>query len=151
MANYPDGNTVVVGWAPDIGCALDRTWLGTTVLLSPIGFSVSESRPYDRYGTISKGNLEKLAYFEHLEKYPRRTIDVAQLISAQIRAKEGDFKGAIAELEALIARSANLRQIITTDQQLASHPKDVLSAVIRFSPLHVARDGPALSILPIVT
>ena len=96
MDNYREGNTVVVGWAPDIGCALDRTWLGTTVLLSPSG-SVSESRPFDRYGGISKEKLEILAYFEHLEKYPRRTIDVAQLISAQIRAEQQDFKGAIAE------------------------------------------------------
>ena len=136
MDNYREGNTVVVGWAPDIGCALDRTWLGTTVLLSPSG-SVSESRPFDRYGGISKEKLEILAYFEHLEKYPRRTIDVAQLISAQIRAEQQDFKGAIAELEVLIARSANLRQIVTTDQQLANRPKVILSALVRFSPLLV--------------
>jgi predicted negative regulator of RcsB-dependent stress response len=143
MANYQDGNTVVVGWAPDIGCALDRTWLETIVLLSPTG-SVSESRPFDRYGGISKEDLERLAYFEHLEKYPRRTIDVAQLVSAQIRAEEGDFKGAIAELEALIARSANLRQVVATDQQFAVRSRDTftfritrLSAPIRFSPLHV--------------
>ena len=143
MANYQDGNTVVVGWAPDIGCALDRTWLETIVLLSPTG-SVSESHPFDRYGGISKEDLERLAYFEHLEKYPRRTIDVAQLVSAQIRAEEGDFKGAIAELEALIARSANLRQVVATDQQFAVRSRDTftfritrLSAPIRFSPLHV--------------
>lgn len=136
MSDYPDANTVVVGWAPDIGCALDRTWLGTTVLLSPSG-SVTESRPFDRYGGISKEKLEILAYFEHLEKYPRRTIDVAQLIRAQIRAKEGDFKGAIAELEMLIAQSATLRRIVATDQQLANRPKVILSALVRFSPLLV--------------
>ena len=136
MDNYQDRNTVVVGWAPDIGCALDRIWLGTTGLLSPEG-SVSESRPFDRYGTISKVDLKILAYFEHLEKYPRRTIDVAQLISAQIRAEQRDFKGAIAELELLIARSANLKRIVATDGQLANRPKVILSALVRFAPFRV--------------
>jgi tetratricopeptide (TPR) repeat protein len=141
MANYQDGNTVVVGWAPDIGCALDRTWLETIVLLSPTG-SVSESRPFDRYGGISKEDLERLAYFEHLEKYPRRTIDVAQLIRAQIRAKEGDFKGAIAELEAIIDKSAELKTLVAIDEQV-TRPNITHSAPVRIVPFLVRLRGVA--------
>ena len=86
---------------------------------------------------VSQREPRKTRIFRAPGKISRRTIDVAQLISAQIRAKEGDFKGAIAELEMLIARSANLKRLVATDQQLASHPKDVLNAVIRFSAVHV--------------
>ena len=141
MANYPDRNTVVVGWAPDIGCALDRTWLGTTVLLSPSG-SVTESRPFDRYGGISKEKLEILAYFEHLEKYPRRTIDVAQLIRAQIWAEGGDFKGAIAELEAIIDKSAELKTLVAIDEQV-TRPNITHSAPVRIVPFLVRLRGVA--------
>ena len=69
IADYPDGNTIVVNWLPDSGCRLDEIWLVITGGLSAKG-SVSSSRPFDRYGTISKGNLEILAYFEHLENIP---------------------------------------------------------------------------------
>ena len=118
MDDYPDGNTAIVGWTSDNGCHLDVIWL----------ISSSHLHPFDRFGGITKDNLEILAYFEHLEKYPRRTTEVAQLISAQIRAEGGNFKGAIAELEAIIDRSTELGTLVTIDEQ-ATHPN------ITFNPL----------------
>ncbi len=116
MDDYPDGNTSIVGWTSDDGCHLDPIWL----------ISSSHLRPFDRFGGITKDNLEILAYFEHLERYPRRTTEVAQLISAQIRAEGGNFKGAIAELEAIIDRSTELGTLVTIDEQ-ATHPNITLN------------------------
>ena len=132
MSDYPDANTVVVGWHPANGCHLDKIWL----------ISSSHARPFDRFGGIRKDNLEILAYFEHLEKYPRRTIDIAQLIRAQIWAEGGDFKGAIAELEAIIDKSAELKTLVAIDEQV-TRPNITHSAPVRIVPFLVRLRGVA--------
>ncbi len=112
MESYPLEDTIVAGWSRDQGCRLDHFWLMSTVPL------LSRSRS----GHRGDQWLEIIAYFEHLEKYPRRTVDVAQLMIAQMLYSQRNVKGAIAELEAIIDREADLRTIVVADNQLAKRP-----------------------------
>ena len=118
MESYPSEHTIVVGWRTYMGCKLDYMWMLETVPL----LSRSRSRPI-RVDVLPSGQMrEILAYFEHLEKYPRRTVDVAQLMIAQMLSSQGDVKGAIAELETIIDRTGDLRTIVAADNQLAKRP-----------------------------
>ena len=112
MENYPSERTIVVGWNPYRGCALEHLWLMATV---PI---LSRSRSYQSGAHW----LEIIAYFDHLEKYPRRTVDVAQFMVAQMLHRQGDVKGAIVALEAIIDRAGDLKTLVATDDQLAKRP-----------------------------
>ena len=106
-----------------MGCGLDEAWLShrDLVLLNPDG-SIRWSRPFGRDGKISREEREILMYFEHLEKYPRLTKDVAQWIIAQMFCHQGDFVRAISELEAMIARYPNLAAITAADSEAANKP-----------------------------
>ncbi len=118
MESYPSEHTIVVGWRTYMGCKLDYMWMLETVPL----LSRPRSRPI-RVDVPPSGQMrEILAYFEHLEKYPRRTVDVAQLMIAQMLSSQGDVKGAIAELETIIDRTGDLRTIVAADNQLAKRP-----------------------------
>ena len=112
MESYPLEHTIVGGWSRDQGCRLDHFWLMSTVPL------LSRSRS----GHRGDQWLEIIAYFEHLEKYPRRTVDVAQLMIAQMLYSQGNVKGAIAELEEIIDREEDLRTIVVADNQLPKRP-----------------------------
>ena len=117
MENYPSGNTVVTGWYSDFGCTVDEIWLRVSGRLRTKG------RPFGRDdGSISEYNLAFLSYFNHTEKYPRRTIDVAQLIIAEMLMMQDNTQGAVGELESIVARSANLSTIAAADRQLANRP-----------------------------
>ena len=118
MESYPSEHTIVVGWRTYMGCKLDYMWLLETVPL----LSRPRSRPIRVDVPPSGQKREILAYFEHLEKYPRRTVDIAQLMIAQMLSSQGDVKGAIAELEAIIDRTGDLRTIVAADNQLAKRP-----------------------------
>ena len=118
MESYPSEHTIVVGWRTYMGCKLDYMWMLET---GPL-LSGPRSRPI-RVDVPPSGQMrEILAYFEHLEKYPRRTIDIAQLMIAQMLSSQGDVKGAIAELETIIDRTGDLRTIVAADNQLAKRP-----------------------------
>ena len=112
MESYPSERTIVVGWNLYSGCALEHIWMMVTV---PI---------LSRSSTRDRGNqwLEIIAYFEHLEKYPRRTVDVAQSMIAQMLYRQGDVKGAIVALEAIIDRAGDLKTLVAADNQLAKRP-----------------------------
>jgi tetratricopeptide (TPR) repeat protein len=118
MESYPSEHTIVVGWRTYMGCKLDYMWMLETVPL----LSRPRSRPIRVDVPPSGQKREILAYFEHLEKYPRRTVDVAQLMIAQMLSSQGDVKGAIAELETIIDRTGDLRTIVAADNQLAKRP-----------------------------
>ena len=118
MESYPSEHTIVVGWRTYMGCKLDYMWMLETVPL----LSRPRSRPIRVDVPPSGQKLEILAYFEHLEKYPRRTIDIAQLMIAQMLSSQGDVKGAIAELEAIINRTGDLKTLVVADNQLAKRP-----------------------------
>ena len=82
--------------------------------------SIRWSRPFDKYGGLSQLEREALTYFNHLEKYPKFTVDVAQRIIAQILARRGDHTAAVAELERIIARHPDLATVNTADRVAAS-------------------------------
>ncbi len=101
---YPDDNTVVVQWAPQQGSVLDPTWVHyarALVLLNPEG-TIRKSYPFSSPGRLSFSEKEQLAYFEHLDKYPRKTATVAKLIIAQIYAYNNDLKHATGVLENIV-------------------------------------------------
>lgn len=109
VKEYPKAQTIVVYWDPDIGCVFDQTWLmwrGGLVFLNP-DKTIRIAKPFDRDDEISQMENEALAYFGHLEKYPRSTKVMARLFMAEILArKKGDVQGAIAVLEEITADAA---------------------------------------------
>ena len=121
IKKYPDGHTIVDEWSPPEGCRLDQAWLmwvGGLVFLNP-DRTIGVSRPFDRDGKISQEEREILAYFDHLEKHPKLTIDVAQCFIADKLWRQGKLAGATAELEAIIARHPDLAAINAADRQAA--------------------------------
>lgn len=124
MKKYPIGQSVVGRCFFDMGCRFDNTWLrwcGGLVFLNP-DRTIRASNPFDRSGVISSDHREALAYFNHLEKYPKLTKDIAQSAIAQILWKQGDPAGAIAELEQVIARHPDLVAVNKADREAASKP-----------------------------
>jgi len=104
IEKYPASQTVVTYWAPDSGCRFDMDWMYSVAF-------IMGGKAFDRYGTINKYDRALLYYFEHLEKYPRFTKDVAKFIIALMLSQQGDMVGAITELESLIAINPDLSSL----------------------------------------
>ena len=114
--------TVVEAWDADMGFRFDPTWLmwrGSLVFLNKDG-TIRHSKPWGRHGPLSSGEQEALALFHHLDRWPRRTADVARLTIAQIHHRNGDLKGAVAALEELLSRMRDLVQTAQADREAAS-------------------------------
>ncbi len=126
--NYPDESTIIDFWYYPRGCLISEAWLmwvpGSLVV--PDGNNnVINTTPFDRDNVIDELELEAITFFEHLEKYPHRTKDVAQYIIALMLSQKGDFEGAIHELEALLA-DKNLQEIKTIDYEASKLPHGYL-------------------------
>jgi tetratricopeptide (TPR) repeat protein len=123
---YPYGRTIVVEWDPQDGCRFDDTWLmwqGSLVFLNPDG-TARTSKPFHRYGEISPLEKEALAYFNHLDQFPRSTKVTAQFFISEMLGLKGDKVGAVAVLEEIVSRSASyLPQINKADRGAASQPE----------------------------
>ncbi|HET6559057.1 MAG TPA: tetratricopeptide repeat protein [Prolixibacteraceae bacterium] len=117
MKKYPNESTIIDNWDAYKGCHISKAWL----LWAPsrVIFNEEESLktdfPFNRDGKIDILEKEALAYFEHLEKYPQRTRDVAQYMIALILHQNGKFNEAILELEMLLANYPDLSKIRIID------------------------------------
>jgi len=122
---YPNAQSIVVFWDPAIACVFDRTWLmwqGGLVFLNP-DKTIRSAKPFDRHGEISQTESEALAYFEHLEKYPRSTKVTAQFFIAKMPYQKGDVEGAISALEKITSNSAGyLSTMVQADGVAALGP-----------------------------
>ena len=125
--NYPNESTIIVYWFDDFGCQIDRTWMMwvPSLIARDENNNVIRTYPFDSDNNIDERELEVITFFEHLEKYPERTKDVAQYIIALMLAQKGDAEGAIHELEALLANK-NLREIKTIDYEASKSPHGYL-------------------------
>ncbi len=125
IENYPDEQTIVVDWSPHDGCIFDDTWLmwqGGLVFFNQDG-TVRTTKNFNRDGNISPLEKEVLAYFNHLERYPRLTKVTAQLFISKILSYKGDKTGSINALKNITSESANYLPLISnTDRIAASKP-----------------------------
>jgi tetratricopeptide (TPR) repeat protein len=119
VERYPEGQTVVDRWDLERGCLLDETWLlwqGGLAFLDKDG-RIRTAKPFDRDGEISAGEREALAYFDHLEKYPRATSVMARLLIAELQAHSGNPSASIKTLLDLVTDAdAYLRLITRADR-----------------------------------
>jgi hypothetical protein len=121
IKKYPLENTIVVSWNSLKGCQINEGWLmwAPSLVAFNVDFSVRATFPFDKDGIISILEAEVLTYFEHLERYPQRTKDVAQYIIALMLRQKGDIAGAISELEDLQIAYPDLSKIRTIDFEAA--------------------------------
>jgi tetratricopeptide (TPR) repeat protein len=123
---YTNAHTVVSHWDPHDGCRLDDTWLmwqGGLVFLKPDG-TIRIAKPFDRDGKMSQLEREGLAYFEHLERYPRATKVMAQLFISEMLGQKGDRAGAIAVLEKIVSNSASYLALVSKGDRIGASKPD---------------------------
>lgn len=126
VEQYPSGHTIVTYWDPEDGCRFDDTWLmwqGGLVFLNPDG-TTRTAKPFHRNGEISQLEKEALAYFKHLEKYPKPTAVMAQLFISQILGLKEDMAGTIAVLEKIVSSSAAYLARINKADRIAASQSD---------------------------
>ena len=118
---YPSENTIIDNWNSQRGCHMDEAWLmwAPSLVLLNEDNSIRISFPFDRDGKISILEEEVLTYFDHREKHPQRTKDVAQLIIATMLQQNGKVDEAILELEKLLAGYPDLSKVRTIDFEAA--------------------------------
>ncbi len=125
--NYPSESTIIDFWHNQIGCQINRTWLMWVpgLVVRDENNNVINTVPFDRDNDIDELELEAITFFEHLEKYPERTKDVAQYMIALMLMQKGDAEEAIHELEVLLSNK-NLQNIRTIDYEASKSPHGYL-------------------------
>jgi hypothetical protein len=124
IKRYPFRSTIIVDWRYDRGCHISEAWL----MWAPSRVELNEdnsvriSFPFDRDSYISRQENEVLTYFEHLDKYPNSTKDLAQYIIALMLRQKGDMNGAISELKDIIVRYPDLSIIRKADFDASKKP-----------------------------
>lgn len=118
------GDTIVIGWRPRVGCLLDQVFMmnaGGLVFLNEDG-SVRTTKPFDRNSRIHQLDREVLAYFRHLDRYPRKASTVAKLLAAKMHSAAGreDRGAATVILEGLVEDAKpGLAQVAAADRKAA--------------------------------
>ncbi len=125
--NYPNESTIIDFWHPHRGCQINQTWLAWVprLIVPDKNNNVINTIPFDRDNHIDELELEAITFFEHLEKYPERTKDVAQYLIALMLKQKGDAEGAIHELEVLLSNK-NLQNLRTIDYEASKLPHGYL-------------------------
>ncbi len=125
--NYSSESTIIDFWHYQRGCQIDQTWLMwiPSLIVRDENNNVINTVPFDRDNDIDDLELETITFFEHLEKYPQKTKDVAQYMIALMLKKKSDAEGAIHELEVLLS-DKNLQEIRTTDYEASKSPHGYL-------------------------
>jgi tetratricopeptide (TPR) repeat protein len=116
---YPNAKTIISPWwAVGYGCTFDGIW----------EMNQSSLRRYNRDGSIRGGipfgtsqqEKEVLAYFNHLDKYPILTKDVAITFIAEIYGHQKKYKEGAEELEKVIANTDQLTKTLQADRITAT-------------------------------
>ena len=106
ISRYPNGNTIISPWwVAGSGCRFDNIWemaQGSLSYHNRDG-SIRKGRPFDAHGYMSQDRKEILAYFDHLNKYPVYTKDVARIFISEILLHQGRFSDAALEYETLLS------------------------------------------------
>lgn len=128
--DYPFESTIVTLWDSERGFRLNDAWLMWAPALAFLNQdrTIRSSYPFDRDGMISILEREALTYFDHIEKFPVPTKDVAQLGIASMLQALGDLSGASSELEDLISGYSDLPAINAADREAANKPDGYLIA-----------------------
>lgn len=117
MKKYPDESTIINNWDAYNGCQISKAWLmwAPCLVILNEDASIKTAFPFNKDGKMDMLEKEALAYFEHLEKYPQRTRDVAQYMIALMLQQKGKTNEAILELEILLSNYPDLSKIRTID------------------------------------
>jgi tetratricopeptide (TPR) repeat protein len=123
---YPNGQTVVVDWDLDDSCRFDDVWLmwqGGLVFLNPDG-TIRIAKPFDKDGEVPQLEKEALAYFEHLERYPRTTKVIVNIFISKMLDLKGDRAAAISVLEKVASDSATYLALMSKADRIAASQSD---------------------------
>jgi len=120
---FPIESTIVDGWHYQRGCYINETWLmcAPGLVVRDENDNVIKTYPFDRDSIMDYLETETISYFDHLNKYPQRTKDIAQYIIALMYLKNGDVESAINELEVLLTEK-DLRKIRNIDFEASKKP-----------------------------
>jgi tetratricopeptide (TPR) repeat protein len=114
IEKYPQANTIV---STD-GAIFDDVWLksqGVLVYFNPDD-SIQLSMPFGKNPVLSQQNKEILAYFDHLEKYPVYTKDVARIYISNIYGSQKNYKEAAQELEIFFTNTLQMMKALQADR-----------------------------------
>jgi len=120
---YPTESTIVDGWHFQRGCQINETWLmwAPSLVVHDYDGNIKKTFPYDRDSIIDNLELETLTYFDHLDRYPQKTTDIAEYIIVLMYLKLGETDSAIKELENFLSKK-DFREIRTTDFEASKKP-----------------------------
>lgn len=126
---YPKGRTIIKPvWIAGGGCRFDGVWemsQGSLVFLNADG-SVRTTKAFDRNGKIAQDEKEILTYFDHLDKYPVYTKDVARIFISEILGHQGKYSEAALELEKFLSDTAEFAESVAADTSAASRVEGYL-------------------------
>jgi hypothetical protein len=120
---YPSESTIIDGWHYQRGCYINATWLmnAPSLVVRNENNIIIKTYPFDRDSILDDLELETLAYFNHLDKYPQLTKDIVQYIIALMYLQKGEIEKAINELEALLSNK-DLQNIRNIDFEASKKP-----------------------------
>jgi tetratricopeptide (TPR) repeat protein len=140
VRKYPRGQTIVVRWDPLNGCLFDDVWLtwqGGLVFLNQDD-SVRAATPFSENG-ITQREKEALAYFEHLEQFPRGTAVTAKLIWASVLMTENMDTQALSVLNDIVSTSRTYLALVSrADEKAALRPDGFLISMLSSRPEYQA-------------
>lgn len=140
IKKYPNDRSIVKSWwSPGNGCKLNDVWLhnqGNLISRNPDG-TVRTRRPFDRDGPMSQQKEEVLAYFEHLDRHPIHTKDVARFFISNILGHQKKYAEASLELELVLADAAELTEAVRADRSAALREDGFFIRGV-FRPQHMA-------------
>jgi hypothetical protein len=119
---YPNGSTILTSWDVVFGFTINSTWLmwaPDLVIENADGKMVSY--PFDRDNKLSILELEALEYFNHLEKNPNLTKDIAMYAIIQMTLAQNDRVDAIALLEDFVVKNQKISKIKEKDYEASKN------------------------------
>lgn len=124
IKKYPSESTIVTSWNYEKGCLISEAWLMWAPGLVSYNEdeSIKTSFPFDKDSSISILENEVLTYFEHIQKYPQKTKDVAQYIIALMLRHLGKNDEAISELKNFQNTYPDLSKVKEHDFNAANRP-----------------------------
>jgi len=110
VEKYPNEKTILSPWlVPGCGPQLDNHWM-----------MARASLPFDKHGKFSQQDREYLVYFDHLEKFPVYTKDVAKLyIAGLLTFQKDDMPSSIEVLEEILSDTVEFKLAVIADKSRA--------------------------------
>lgn len=140
IKNFPDGRSILEPiWAAPLGCRFDWTWTRAMRSFSNLSeYRNTRKRSVDdRAPHIVKGELDALAYFNHLTEFPVYTRDIVRLYISTILRTLDRFDEAALELEKVTREIERFSKTVQEDYVAALEGEGNSFIQVLYRPNHV--------------